>query len=366
MATSAHRYRLRRILPIGLIWLVFGLVYSIIAKGLLGNHPVYPATGIPYDFGQALLTTTVMSLLMGLVVGASEAYFDGRLYTGLGFPTRILLKALLYTGAVVVFLLVVNTLYLSRVYDVSVLHPSVWRKNLQSLSAGWFWSIIAYIGSIATLSLYFSELQQHLGHNVIGNFFTGRYHRPRQEERIFMFLDMKSSTTLAERMGHERYFAMLNRYYADVTRAISSTSGEIWQYVGDEVVVTWTMADGLRDDDCVRCFFNIRRALDAASAGYTRDFGHTPGTKAGLHCGTVTTGEIGTVRKDIMFTGDVMNTTARIQSLCNAEGVDLLISDDLLKRLALGNGFRSTVIGERELKGKEERVLLHTVRPVEA
>jgi adenylate cyclase len=181
-----------------------------------------------------------------------------------------------------------------------------------------------------------------------------------------MFLDMKSSTTLAERMGHERYFAMLNRYYADVTRAISSTSGEIWQYVGDEVVVTWTMADGLRDDDCVRCFFNIRRALDAASAGYTRDFGHTPGTKAGLHCGTVTTGEIGTVRKDIMFTGDVMNTTARIQSLCNAEGVDLLISDDLLQRLALGNGFRSTVIGERGLKGKEERVLLHTVSPVEA
>lgn len=366
MPSFIKRIRLRRILPFGLIWFVFGIVYSLVVKGLLGDGTIYPATGIPYDFVQALVTTTGSSILMGLGVGATEAYFDGRLFSGFGFVARILLKALLYTSGVILFLLFINTLYLSLVFHLSVFDPSVWQKNLHSLGAPWFWSIIVYIGSIATLSLYFSELQQHLGHSVIGNFFTGRYNRPRQEERIFMFLDMKSSTTLAERMGHERYFALLNRYYADLTRAISCTSGEVWQYVGDEVVVTWTMEKGLRDNDCLACYFGIERELRSRSATYERDFGHTPGFKAGLHCGTVTTGEIGTVRKDIMFTGDVMNTTARIQSLCNAEGVDLLISDELLKRLTLGNGFRSTVIGERELKGKEERVLLHTVRPVVA
>ena len=206
-----------------------------------------------------------------------------------------------------------------------------------------------------------TKLGQHIGHGVLRNFFTGRYHKPREEDRIFMFLDMKSSTTIAEQMGHIAYFELLKRYYADMTEAIQESSGEIYQYVGDEVVITWTMEDGIRNNDCLACFFRIKAKLEREAARYQKDFGTVPGFKAGLHCGHVTTGEIGSMRKDIIFTGDVMNTTARIQSLCNENEVDLLVSDVLMKRLPTDDRYLVREIGERQLKGKDERVHLFTV-----
>jgi len=177
-----------------------------------------------------------------------------------------------------------------------------------------------------------------------------------------MFLDMKSSTTIAEKLGHVQYYQLLNEYYADITEAIIQTSGEIYQYVGDEVVVSWKMKNGLTNNNCLNCFFTIKDIFSARSGDYMGTYGVVPGFKAGLHCGMVTTGEIGVVKKEIIFTGDVLNTTARIQSLCNANNVDILISDDLAARLNLPHDFILTEIGEFDLRGKEERVKLLTVK----
>ena len=237
----------------------------------------------------------------------------------------------------------------------------VLRKNLLSLTDYLFCSIILYAGAIVAMSLLYAEFSHHIGHGVRRNVFTGGYHTPQEEERIFMFLDMKSSTTIAEQMGHVKYFGLLNRYYADMTEAITASSGEICQYVGDEVVITWTLSDGLRENDCLECFFRIKQRLESQAPQYQKSFGRVPGFKAGLHFGHVTTGEIGTVRKDIVFSGDVMNTTARIQSLCNENGVDLLVSDAMMTRMRVSGDYQVRELGARELKGKDERVKLFTV-----
>ncbi len=89
-----------------------------------------------------------------------------------------------------------------------------------------------------------------------------------------------------------------------------------------------------------------------------------PGFKAGFHNGKVTTGEIGVVKKEIIFTGDVLNTTARIQSACNAYDVDILVSDDLIANLKTKDEYVLTDIGECELRGKDEKVKLQTVRKI--
>ncbi len=87
-----------------------------------------------------------------------------------------------------------------------------------------------------------------------------------------------------------------------------------------------------------------------------------PGFKAGLHFGNVTTGEIGIVKKEIIFTGDVLNTTARIQSVCNTFGVDILVSDDLLAELTTNDEFILTEIGDCDLRGKNEKKKLSTLK----
>jgi len=69
-------------------------------------------------------------------------------------------------------------------------------------------------------------------------------------------------------------------------------------------------------------FFAMKEDLRKRADWYNKDFGLLPAFKAGLHFGKVTTGEIGALKKEIIFTGDVLNTTARIQGLCNHHKVD--------------------------------------------
>ncbi|MEQ9422964.1 MAG: adenylate/guanylate cyclase domain-containing protein [Cyclobacteriaceae bacterium] len=90
-------------------------------------------------------------------------------------------------------------------------------------------------------------------------------------------------------------------------------------------------------------------------------FDTTPEFKAGLHYGYVMAGEIGVVKRDIVYSGDVLNTTARIQEKCNEFGVDILLSEDLVKSLKPTNSFQPKEIGAISLKGKAKKVELFTV-----
>jgi adenylate cyclase len=93
---------------------------------------------------------------------------------------------------------------------------------------------------------------------------------------------------------------------------------------------------------------------------YHKKFGLLPQFKAGLHCGKVTTGEIGVIKKEIIFTGDVLNTTARIQGLCNQFNVDILVSGELVKKLEPETSFSIKSLGENELRGRDEKIGLFT------
>ena len=154
---------------------------------------------------------------------------------------------------------------------------------------------------------------------------------------------------------------MLREYYADLSESIVQYSGEIYQYVGDEIVVSWKLQNGLRNNNCIQCFYAMKKALITQSEKYINNFGIAPTFKAGLHLGEVTTGEIGVIKKDIIFTGDVLNTTARIQGLCNDYKVDLIISNDLMKKLDLDSEHRIKSLGENELRGRSEKVELFTI-----
>ncbi|MCH8330175.1 MAG: hypothetical protein IH946_02165 [Bacteroidetes bacterium] len=95
----------------------------------------------------------------------------------------------------------------------------------------------------------------------------------------------------------------------------------------------------------------------------TTCYGLIPEFKAGLHYGIVTAGEIGIIKRDITFSGDVLNTTARIQTKCNEHNVRILSSNELLNELELNN-YRQIKIGSISLKGKEQAVELSTVEVV--
>jgi class 3 adenylate cyclase len=179
--------------------------------------------------------------------------------------------------------------------------------------------------------------------------------------RIFMFLDITSSTSIAENLGHIKYFELLNDFFNDLAEPIERNKGEIYQYVGDEVVVSWPFQEGIEKANCLNCFFDIIDTIDYLSVKYLDKYNMIPKFKAGMHYGKVSTGVIGSIKKEIIYTGDVLNTTSRIEGQCNHYEVNLLLSHALVSQLPLQTNYSTRKLGEINLRGKSSVITLFTV-----
>ena len=180
-------------------------------------------------------------------------------------------KTAIYLFVMISFLLVTAIINNKIDLEVSFLDERLW-TDVWGFFFNWaFWSIQIYIGSMVILSLLYAEFTDYLGQEVLRNFFTGKYHRPIEEERIFMFLDMRSSTTHAENLGHVKYFEMLRKYYDDLSTAILASGGLIYQYVGDEVVVSWKVSEE-GSDECMTCFYKMKEELKNKEDEYQEAF----------------------------------------------------------------------------------------------
>ncbi|HYM34545.1 MAG TPA: adenylate/guanylate cyclase domain-containing protein, partial [Steroidobacteraceae bacterium] len=182
------------------------------------------------------------------------------------------------------------------------------------------------------------------------------------QERIFMFLDLDASTTLAERLGNIRFHELIDDYIYDITPAITSTGGEIYQYVGDEIVVTWKNGTLKSAINCIDCFFSVNHIMDSLAPKYIAKYGDAPAYKAGIHSGKVIVGVIGDIKKEIVFQGDVVNTASRIKEKCHSLGAKILVSHDLLAEIPKDElKYNAERVGSFLLKGKEHEVELYSI-----
>jgi adenylate cyclase len=218
-----------------------------------------------------------------------------------------------------------------------------------------FWGFIILITVISV------TIQDKYGPGTLRNLILGKYHRATRENRIFMFLDMKDSTTIAERLGEEKFFNLIADCFEDATNPILWNKGQIYQYIGDEIVITWPLKDGLEDVHFLRCFFDIQKALEQRRSHYENEYGLMPAFKAGAHEGLCITGEMGVIKKEISHYGDVLNTTARIQGKCNDFEANFLVSESLLEISGQQIPYRVKRLGDVELKGKVAQVAICSV-----
>ncbi len=362
MLSPKNKRDFYRIIPFGFVWLTYAFIYLLLEKGLLHDLDFYPSTGNPYKFGANTLISLLVAAISGLLMGTFEIKVLNNLFIHQTFRKKILYKTFIYVLLMVTFVIVISVIGYSVKLRTSIFDQQIWTNMWTFLSSFNFWSFQLYLSAMIVGSLFYSEVSEYLGMSVLHNFFLGKYHKPIEEERIFMFLDMRSSTTIAEKIGHIKYFEMLREYYSDLSDPIIQYSGEIYQYVGDEIIVSWKLKTGLFNNNCLKCFFTMKDTINDQSEKYQSKFGIFPAFKAGLHMGKVTTGEIGEIKKEIVFTGDVLNTTARIQGLCNKYNVDLLISDHLRNKVNLDSEFQILRLGKEELRGKIESIELFTVQ----
>jgi adenylate cyclase len=340
--------------------MVGGLIYSNIEYGLLGASETYPHSEAVYDPSNSVLTIVFMNFLVGLALGIiEESAFKNR-FRDLPFTFKILTKTILYIFIFVVTLFVFSLALNTVNSGKSIVDSEVFDTVFIFFASYGLVSIVVYAGFIIGLSLFFTEIVDYLGLDIVGNFFSGKYSNPVCESRVFMFLDMKDSTTIAEKIGHKNHYELINEYYSDMSEAIIQTEGSIYQYVGDEIVVSWKLPQGLRNYNCLQCFFLIERDIERKAVHYMSKYGVVPRFKAGFHCGEVTRGQVGQIKRDLLYTGDVLNATARIQGLCNQLVVNLLVSVQL-KKLLPDNDLIYKSMGEFELRGRKKKEELYSV-----
>lgn len=218
----------------------------------------------------------------------------------------------------------------------------------------------------ALLVNFLGQVNGLLGRGVLMGLVLGRYHRPREEVRAFLLIDLRESTQIAERLGNLRYHAFFSRFIGDVSASVVRHRGEVHRYVGDEVILTWVADEGLRDASCVRAAFAIADTLDAAVPAYEAEFGVVPAFWAALHLGPVVTGEIGTIKHEIAFLGDTLHEAARIQEAGKALRRQFVASGAVTSAIDLPTGVASESLGRIELRGVEDSVELFAITRIGA
>jgi adenylate cyclase len=301
--------------------------------------------------------SAVFGLPLGLVFGFLELFLIAKAenrFRQWSFTEMLLFKTLLYTAIIYVVTMSITII-------VGYLEGHKLSEIPSLMVSGGPLVLTVYTLVIYGLLIFFLQVNRLLGEGVLWKFMRGKYHKPREEERIFMFLDMKSSTTIAEQLGHVRFYALLNELFHEISFPVLQTKAEIYQYVGDEVVLTWEVKNGLENSNCLKTFFMFQENLQRNSDTYLKNFGVRPQFKAGLHFGKVISAQIGDLKREIVYNGDVLNTTSRIQDECNRFQRDCLVSGNLMRRLKETNGFQWEKIGTVTFRGKETEVELFSV-----
>lgn len=289
-------------------------------------------------------------ILGGLLFGLIE-FFDSkfRLKTVRSFGYVVLSKTIIY---VIAFFIV--TFFAAWIGSGSLSIAREWIFTKLSLNNFIFFTVASL------LFHFFKQMNKKFGPGILFQYLTGKYFNPIEEDRLFMFLDLKSSTTIAENLSHILYSQLIQECFAELTDPILKYKGQIYQYVGDEVVITWEKQTGLDNSNCLKFYYDYINRLEKKREHFINTYGVFPEFKAGLSLGLVTVAEVGELKTEIAYHGDVLNTAARIQGYCNKLQKRLLFSETLAQEMNESEGYVIKFVGEVELRGKEGKSKIYS------
>lgn len=341
--SAVTRERLRRFMRILRMAVVIGAAVGAVygaaiagpgARSLLGSL----ATSMPIGVIHALLVaSSIAGIEMFLLPRASMRWLDA-----LPFAAVFILKTLVYgaiAGAILAGqpgerLLGVVTVYNARTGLIAV--------------------CLSLVPVAVVVMMY--QAAGLVGYRTFMALLLGKYRRPFAERRFFLFVDVVGSTAIAERLGALEAHRFLAAVFSAVAEPIEMCRGEIYQYVGDEIVITWVEADGVADARALHCFFAMRAALAAEANRFVQRFGVPAELRAALHVGEVIAGEVGQVRRAIVFHGDVMNTTGRLEQATREVGCLFIASAEALDSLGPPPDIRTLDLGALVLRGRIEPI----------
>jgi len=342
-------YRLRVLTNITIIWVVFAFLFLyniILIEKELVTH-------------RSLLLFSVAFAAIGFAVSATLLFYLKHAFPHYPLWLSIALKMILTFALFIIIAFIMLSMY--YVANEKGTFEEFLGKFYRDVFLTWrFLIFMIDLGIMTLLTILILEVTDKYGPGGFWGMLRGKYNKPQIENRIFIFLDINNATTIAEKLGHTRYFRLLREFFSDITNPILANGGEIYQYVGDEVVLSWKNTPLNK----IRCLKFIRHAfftLKRKESRYKKRYGVALSFKTGIHAGEVTAGVIGIIKKDLVYSGDTLNTTARIRAKCHDLDKQFVLSGDFMVDFHTPHSFKIEEIGEMEFKGREEKEKLYSL-----
>lgn len=325
----------------------------------------------PLSYRYVVLVAVLMGFLFGIILGYTDLWIDHKWMGRLSVGRIILIKIFFYP---IVLALIIALIRIGLSSHINTYVEGIYTELIESqLTWRYFYgSLLLYTSFMAAAVSFINQMNTRFGPGVLIPLLMGRFKTPKVQQRFFMFLDLKSSTKHAERLGHLEYSSMIKDCFSDLNNVLTKNYAEIYQYVGDEAVISWLADQGKRKMSCLSLFFDFRDAMNNRKGHYLKNYGFFPEFKAGLHYGIITAVEVGRIKREIAYHGDTINTAARIQAMCNELNESFLISGSVATLLDDGNkepgrsGARRSQYhfgskGNISLKGKDKAVEIFSV-----
>lgn len=285
-----------------------------------------------------------MALFHGMLLG-----FAGYRANKLFFVSRSIQQALIVQSLISISIFILTFIIVRIVIEETL--------SLSSTFDNTIWSYIFNLAfvhySVGSILIAFAnQVVRKFGKSIVVPMLFGAYRKPRPTDKIFMFLDLKSSTRLTEKFGHDRYSSFIQEFIIDINHCLDPFGAEVYQYVGDEAVIIWNSSSH-NAQKALNFFFALYQQIEKRRQFYCNKFDAVPTFKAGIDCGTVTAVEIGDIKRDIAYHGDAINSAARIQNLCNKFDRLLIVSQNFLELFPPNSEFKFDEIVKIKLRGKE-------------
>lgn len=346
-------------------WVIAAIFYVFLEMAIEGYtasaYNIYELN-YTYNVTRVLIIAVAVVFLGGFGLACFEVLYFDKLFRKKPFGQELIFKSIFYFLSI--FILTSSATYISLIFilDKSPFHLFVLERYLMFLKSPKIWALMIYWGFAVMSALFVLKISEKLGQGILINYLLGKYHSPKEENRIFMFLDLISSTAYAEKLGHKKYSMLIQDCYRDLTDVVINCCAQIYQYVGDEVVLTWEKNKGILNNNCIKAFFEFEDTLKNKEENYKNKYGLVPEFKAGLNFGLVTVAEVGEMKKELAYHGDAINTASRIRSQSSTLKKKILISADLLSILdEIDKDYNVESVGICTLKGKKNMIAIFSV-----
>lgn len=338
------------------IWLL--AVYLFTFLRFFGNDTVSDIPGgESFNVFDHFLEVTLVGLIFGLMFVFSDFILKKEYKKKRTYAFTITIASLVHVITFFVTVLLLSFI-LVMPSEVDFQSADFLKKLITSKN---MWAVFVYFFLLIILLNIQRYVRKVFGPGVLVNIIRGKYYKPRNEKKIFMFLDLISSTTYAEQLGSLKFTELIQDCFFDVSSIVKKHHAEIYQYVGDEVILMWDERQGVKKNNAFQAFFSFMNLLELKSGYYLSKYKTMPVFKAGIHYGIASVGEVGEIKKEIAYLGDAVNIASRLLGVCNQYNKQFLASEEVVQLALPDQRLKFNFIEEIKLKGKNTPTKVYSV-----